>query len=643
VLVAGVVRSVSGLRVLAPPRLAQSSGALSVKTRLRLSSLDGLVLGELGGLVSQLATRDLAERVFLGERHTREDFARRKREISALSSSRWAGTITRGSNEQWALARRAQVAHLEELDAAINTLRTRLGVPVAACDIATRVQGYPTPRVKAAKQRRLAHLEAVAAPVRADWSAGRVHVVRGGRELLRARLNLEQAGLDLKQWQQQWFEARTRIEADGEGGKRHGNETINIAPDGTITLKLPPELAERFTGHCDSHGRYTLEATCVFGYREDEWRAQVRANRAVGCTIRFERGRCYLSAAFTPARPGLPEGVDDETLLAAARSGGTVGIDHNADHLATWRLDVHGNPIGRPVRIEVDYSGSTARRDAQVRRACSELIRHTKETGATALVIEDLGFETSREECGWAGRSGRAFRSTVAGMPTARFAARLIAMAHRAHLAVILIDPAYTSRWGAAYWRRSTSTHTYKTSRHDASAIVIGRRGQGLGARRRAEKTVPRKKTEAARNRRPRATTRGRAGTEDHRPTTATTHPQPHHAPKARASLEDRARDARRRRKQATAQPAKDRSRRPGADHVRQRGDRLHGRPGRHRPAPRPADRGGRAARRAAGESLRMRGRWGSHPQYGRSSTSRTTRPCCPRRSRASAATSAPA
>lgn len=559
---AGVLRSASVLRVLAPPRLAHSSGVLSVRTRLRLSSLDELVLGELGALVSQLATRDLAERVFLGEAHTREDFARRKREISALSSSRWAGTITRSSNEQWALARRAQVAHLEELDAAITTLHTRLGVPVAACDIATRVQGYPTPQVKAAKQRRLAHLEAVAARVRVDCSSGRVHVVRGGQKLLQARLHLEKAGLGLEQWQQRWFEARTRIEAHGEGGKRHGNETISVTPDGTITIKLPPELAERFAGHCDSHGRYTLEATCAFGYREGEWRAQVHANRAVGYTIRFENGRCYLSAAFTPARLHLPEGVDDETLLAAARAGGTVGIDHNADHLATWRLDAHGNPLGRPLRIAVDYSGSAARRDAQVRHACSELIRHAKETGATALVIEDLGFDTSREECGWAGRSGRAFRSTVAGMPTARFAARLVAMAHRAHLAVILIDPAYTSRWGAAYWRSSTSTSAQKTSRHDASAIVIGRRGQGLGARRRAEKTVSRKKTEAARSRRPRATTRSRAGTEDHRPTTATTHPQPHHAPKARACPEDRAHDVRRRRQHATAQPAKDRSRR---------------------------------------------------------------------------------
>ena len=43
------------------------------------------------------------------------------------------------------------------------------------------------------------------------------------------------------------------------------------------------------------------------------------------------------------------------------------------------------------------------------------------------------------------------------------------------------------------------------------------------------------------------------------------------------------------------------------------------------------------------GESLRMEGRWGSHPQYGKQFTSRTTRRSCPPPSRASAATSAPA
>ncbi|WP_371653473.1 MULTISPECIES: IS200/IS605 family accessory protein TnpB-related protein [unclassified Streptomyces] len=530
---------------------------MTVKTRLRLSPRDANVLRELGFLLSQLAARDLAERVALGTAHTREDFARRKRGLTALTSSRWAGTITRGSNEQWELARRAQAAHLESLNTAVARIVARLAVPVGTCDVATRVPGYPTQRIRAAKQQRLQHLRARATAVAAERAAGRIRVVRGGKDLLRSRMHLPEAGLSVEEWRRRWSESRTRIEADGESGKTFGNESIQIAPDGVVLIKLPPELAARYSAHCDRFGRYRLDARVRFGYREPEWRAQVNARRSVGYTVRFANGRCCLTAAFTPRRAELSGGVGDEGLLMGALTGGVLGVDHNADHLAAWRLDRHGNPVGRPDRIDVDYKGRATHRDAQVRHACSGLIRLARQHGATALVVEDLGFTTDRETCGGKGRSGRRFRSLVAGMPTARFVARLVAMAHRAGLAVIVVDPAYTSRWGVQHWRGPTSTTRHKTSRHDASAVVIGRRGQGLGARRRAEKTVSRRQTEAVSRH---AKACGGTGTEDHRPPALPTRPGPHRAPRARARPEDGARDAPRRRLEAGAQSAQDRS-----------------------------------------------------------------------------------
>ena len=333
-----VTRSASGLRVLAPPRLAKHSGATTVRTRLRLSERDTRVLRELGGFLGELASRDLAKRVFLGEEHSTADFARRKRELTALTSSRWAGTITRGSNDQWALARRAQAAHLARLEATIATVSARLAVPIGACHRTTRIEGYPSQAVRAAKQRRLIHLAAEAARVRAQWEQGHVRVVRGGSTLLHTRLHLEQAGLSEKQWRHRWAEARTRIEADGESWKRHGNQSICVTPDGTITIKLPPALTTRYAEFCDARGRYTLGAPCAFAYRKAEWRAQVCAHRAVSYTLAFQDGRCYLTASFTPAHPDLPDGVDDATLMTAARRGGVLGIDHNTDHLTAWRL-----------------------------------------------------------------------------------------------------------------------------------------------------------------------------------------------------------------------------------------------------------------------------------------------------------------
>ena len=57
----------------------------------------------------------------------------------------------------------------------------------------------------------------------------------------------------------------------------------------------------------------------------------------------------------------------------------------------------------------------------------------------------------------------------------------------------------------------------------------------------------------------------------------------------------------------------------------------------------RPAHRGRPLLGAQPGESLRMDGRWGSHPQYGKQFTrGELHAPCCPPPSRASAATWAP-
>ena len=59
-----------------------------------------------------------------------------------------------------------------------------------------------------------------------------------------------------------------------------------------------------------------------------------------------------------------------------------VGVDMNDDHLAAWRLDVHGNPVGEPQRFFYDLTGPTHHRDAQIRHALTRLLHHTRRCGA---------------------------------------------------------------------------------------------------------------------------------------------------------------------------------------------------------------------------------------------------------------------
>jgi IS605 OrfB family transposase len=184
-----------------------------------------------------------------------------------------------------------------------------------------------------------------------------------------------------------------------------------------------------------------------------------------------------------------------------------------------------GNIVGTPAIIGLDLAGRPATtRDGRLRAAITTLITTAKEHGAGAIVIEDLNFAEARaegrERAGnrpSRGRRGRAFRRAVTGIPTGKFRDRLVQMAANAGLHVIVVDPAYTSRWGAQHWLAPLREHHPEATGHHAAAAVIGRRGLGHRARRRANgnRTAPEDAARPAR-----ARTRTTAGNQaaQHRP-----------------------------------------------------------------------------------------------------------------------------
>lgn len=169
-------------------------------------------------------------------------------------------------------------------------------------------------------------------------------------------------------------------------------------------------------------------------------------------TITRKPGRTgrYLTAAW--ATPPQPLGVDADTPEKDVfASGPVVGVDLNDGHLALRRLDEHGNPVGKPARIDVDLSGPSARRDAQVRHAITRLIHYTRRHGVATIAVEDLDFSDARSlgrETMGRGRRGKRFRKRVAGIPTAVFRNRLAAQAAATGIRLLAVNPAYTSAWG---------------------------------------------------------------------------------------------------------------------------------------------------------------------------------------------------
>jgi hypothetical protein len=481
-----IMRSITAPFVVAPPAGAR------VRTRLRPSQQDAVVLRLVGEYLGGLAGGDLARRCALGPgADGRTD---RKRALTPASSSRWAGAITRTSNDQWQRGWRNLLDARAGLRRASKAIEGRLQVPVGGRH--GRVRGYPSPAERHEKQRRLQHLQARLARVERRLARGRVSVCRGGRRLAKARHRLAEAGLTGPQWRQRWTAERVFLTADGEADKPLGNETIRVHPqEGWLELKLPAPLAHLAN---TPHGRYRLSCPVRFTHRGGEWAAQV-ASGAVRYDIAYQphRGRWYLSASWT--RPTPPA-----VTVQQAVAGGVLAVDLNAGHLACWQIDRHGNPGGAGINIPLVLEGlPAATRDGRLRGAISRLLNLAQQRGCSAVGIEDLDFADARQagrETFGRGRRGKRFRRTVAGIPTAQFRDRLAQMAANRGIAVVAIDPGWTSKWGAAYWRRPLQARYPRTqiTRHHAACVVLGRRALGLKARRRPGVPAPHRRMEAA-------------------------------------------------------------------------------------------------------------------------------------------------
>ncbi|MEO6085000.1 MAG: IS200/IS605 family accessory protein TnpB-related protein [Umezawaea sp.] len=464
------------LRAIASSFVVPGPSGVAIRTRLKgLSAEDEQVLRLVGAHLGSLAAGDLKTRCADGLDHSSQRWADRKRDLTAVSSSRWAGSITKASHDQWALARRCQAVHVENLRAGVAMVERRLALPVGSRGGTREPGGYRSRHEWFVKSRRLGVLRDRLAAAEADRGAGRVRVVRGGKRLLNTRHHLDTVGVTEERWRERWEAERWFLQADGEAGKRFGNETIRITPDGEVSIKLPAPLAGLANAR---HGRYALSANAVFAHRGPEWAGRVEANQAVAYRIHYDtaRDRWYVTAAWQHQPAPIPP-------LTAAGSGGVVGVDMNDDHLAAWRLDPHGNPVGEPRRFRYDLSGTAQHRDAQLRHALTRLLHFTRGVGVSAIAVEDLDFadSTTREKHG---RKKR-FRQLISRFPTARLRARLVSMATDHGIAVIAVDPAYTSRWGAQHWRTPLSTPARQVSRHDAASVAIGRRALGYPIRRR--------------------------------------------------------------------------------------------------------------------------------------------------------------
>jgi hypothetical protein len=363
-----------------------------VRTRIAVNDTDEVVLEALGAHLGHLASLDLACRVAeraLDKAGKARSRRARKQELTGLSSSRWAGAITRASEDAYGLAKRNLQAERVSLRARIDRVTARAVLGPGEAN--GRLVGYASASERWQKQRRAQVLRSRLADVEAQLTSGALSICRGGKRLALHRHNLGTAGQALPEWRSEWESSRWFVWADGEADKTWGNETVRWHPlEGWLEVKLPAALAQYANR---PHNRYRLPCPLSWPYRADDVAAQATSG-AVRYDITYSpgKGRWYLDASWALRSKAVAS-------LEQLRNGPVVSVDLNAGHLAVSPLDCYGNPLGPPVTIPLELAGlSATARDGHLRAAISGILAIAEEHHAGAIVIEDLDFVDQRTE-----------------------------------------------------------------------------------------------------------------------------------------------------------------------------------------------------------------------------------------------------
>ena len=468
------------------PFVVPAPSGATVRTKVHASGDDASVLRQVSEFLGSYFRQDLAARCKLGAGPKHADQNERKKELTPVVSSRWANPITLRVGDQFALAVRNMEASIDRYRTEINRIEKRLRVPVGQRQ--GRVRGFASVGERWQKQRRLQSLKAREAQTSADLQAGRVSVCKGGKELANNRHHLQECGLTLQQWREQWDAARGFLTCDGRTGEPYGNEMIQVIPTAAgykncvVQIRLPKGLAHLSNTPDRKAPFYRLEGTVTWNHRATEWLHRCLTSSKISYTFSYDPDKqaWYLSASWT-----FPEPSEPVEIPTAAK---TVGIDLNSDHLAAFIVDEHGNPTGRPQTFELLEEGTSEQRRGRLRESVDAALKWAVSQGAQVVATEKLDFSRSKalgKQIYRRGQAGKTTRRKVAGLPTAQVFEAVAANAKKHGITHIAVDPAYTSKWGTRYWKPALNkSRRQQSSGHHAAAVVIGRRSQGHAAKR---------------------------------------------------------------------------------------------------------------------------------------------------------------
>jgi len=308
-------------------------------------------------------------------------------------------------------------------------------------------------------QRRIACIEERIAAYRRDLAAGTMRICFGSRKLFGAQHHLvANAFADRDAWKATWREARSNaFFVLGSKDETAGCQGCVMRHEGngrfSVQLRLPNALVDK---------HMVFEVRFRYGWEQLAYALDARQ----ALSYRFRRDAKGWRVFVSTAPPVIS--------IASKIAYGVLGVDLNADHIALSRTNRHGNVVWSKRLHLITYGASREQSKARLGDAVVQVVQEAVRYGVP-IALERLDF--SKKKCALREHGARYARMLSSFVYT-RFDKMLRARAHDAGIAVIAVNPAYSSLIGKEKFARR-----YGLSSHQSAALVLARRAQGCSER----------------------------------------------------------------------------------------------------------------------------------------------------------------
>ena len=334
----------------------------------------------------------------------------------------------------------------------------------------------------------------------------------GSRRLFRKQFDLAANGYaSHAEWRADWRAARSsQFFVLGSSDEAGGCQGCTLLPgtDGTWTLRLrlPEAMVEQ-------HGQYLYLTNIEFRYRPEliaqavasnalrrEQAAAFRSLVKTGTAPLDDDGRPIKEAAYlSPYGQALSyrfvnddrgwrilvsAGAEFEAAEADFRSG-AVGVDFNAGFVSVAEVNGRGQKLAL-TDLRYDRLDATSKQNATAMQFLAiEVVTLAKSAGKP-IVIETLDFRRKKGGLQKREQAKSAYHQMLSSLSYAAFRRALHMQCLKQGVAMVTVNPAYTSLLGRLKYTRETDQNT-----HQAAAWVIARRGMGLRERIPAYSRIP--------------------------------------------------------------------------------------------------------------------------------------------------------